>query len=87
MRIARSDLKTSNILFDNHGVLKVCDYGMARHYGSPLQRYTQLVVTLWYRYARARVRSCTRTRADWRVFTQRARAACWRAPCGVLDGA
>jgi cell division cycle 2-like protein len=43
------DLKTSNLLYDRRGTLKVCDFGLARQYGSPLRGYTQLVVTLWYR--------------------------------------
>jgi len=43
------DLKTSNILYNNRGEVKICDFGLARTYGSPLQAYTQLVVTLWYR--------------------------------------
>lgn len=43
------DLKTSNLLYDSQGVLKVCDFGLARKYGSPIKAYTQLVVTLWYR--------------------------------------
>mmetsp|Transcript_22702 Transcript_22702/g.33172 ORF Transcript_22702/g.33172 Transcript_22702/m.33172 type:complete len:442 (+) Transcript_22702:158-1483(+) len=43
------DLKTSNLLYSNKGKLAVCDFGMARKYGSPLQAYTFEVVTLWYR--------------------------------------
>ncbi|DBA04088.1 TPA: hypothetical protein N0F65_009435 [Lagenidium giganteum] len=43
------DLKTSNLLYDSRGVLKVCDFGLARKYESPIRAYTQLVVTLWYR--------------------------------------
>lgn len=52
------DLKSSNILFDNKGCLKVCDFGLARKFGDPAPRdcltqrvapYTGLVVTLWYR--------------------------------------
>ena len=31
------------------GVLKIADFGLARLYGSPQKRYTQMVVTLWYR--------------------------------------
>ena len=46
--ILHRDLKTSNILYEA-GVLKVCDFGLARQYGSPLRPYTQPVVTQWYR--------------------------------------
>ena len=45
------DLKTSNLLLNNRGQIKVADFGLARTYGSPLGNMTQLVVTLWYRYA------------------------------------
>lgn len=44
------DLKTSNLLLNNRGQIKVADFGLARTYGSPLGNMTQLVVTLWYRY-------------------------------------
>eukprot|EP00698_Gefionella_okellyi_P019319 TRINITY_DN5908_c0_g1_i1.p1 TRINITY_DN5908_c0_g1~~TRINITY_DN5908_c0_g1_i1.p1 ORF type:complete len:384 (+),score=74.38 TRINITY_DN5908_c0_g1_i1:156-1154(+) len=47
--VLHRDLKTSNLLFNNKGILKVCDFGLARAYGSPVKPYTQLVVTLWYR--------------------------------------
>ncbi|KAG2226813.1 hypothetical protein INT45_005778 [Circinella minor] len=43
------DLKTSNLLLNNRGEIKVADFGLARKYGSPLGNMTQLVVTLWYR--------------------------------------
>lgn len=46
------DLKTSNLLLNNRGQIKVADFGLARTYGSPLGNMTQLVVTLWYRYGR-----------------------------------
>ncbi|KAL2900677.1 Cyclin-dependent kinase G-2 [Bienertia sinuspersici] len=47
--VLHRDLKTSNLLLNNKGELKICDFGMARQYGSPLKPYTSLVVTLWYR--------------------------------------
>ncbi|RZC56947.1 hypothetical protein C5167_015810 [Papaver somniferum] len=47
--VLHRDLKTSNILMNNQGELKIGDFGMSRLYGSPLKQYTQLVVTLWYR--------------------------------------
>lgn len=47
--VLHRDLKTSNLLLNNKGELKICDFGMARQYGSPLKTYTHLVVTLWYR--------------------------------------
>lgn len=47
--VLHRDLKTSNLLLNNRGELKICDFGMSRQYGSPLKPYTPLVVTLWYR--------------------------------------
>ena len=47
--VLHRDLKTSNVLINNRGELKLCDFGMARQYGSPLQPYTAVVCTLWYR--------------------------------------
>lgn len=43
------DIKSSNLLYGNDGVLRVCDFGLARRYGEPLRSYTLPVVTLWYR--------------------------------------
>ncbi|KAJ3272749.1 hypothetical protein HDV01_005277 [Terramyces sp. JEL0728] len=47
--IIHRDLKTSNLLINNRGQIKVADFGLARRFGSPIGDVTQLVVTLWYR--------------------------------------
>lgn len=47
--VLHRDLKTSNLLLNNKGELKICDFGMSRQYGTPVKPYTALVVTLWYR--------------------------------------
>ncbi|CBI15625.3 unnamed protein product, partial [Vitis vinifera] len=47
--VLHRDLKTSNLLLNDNGELKICDFGLSRQYASPSKPYTQLVVTLWYR--------------------------------------
>eukprot|EP00828_Plagiopyla_frontata_P047515 TRINITY_DN8805_c0_g2_i2.p2 TRINITY_DN8805_c0_g2~~TRINITY_DN8805_c0_g2_i2.p2 ORF type:complete len:222 (-),score=3.13 TRINITY_DN8805_c0_g2_i2:88-753(-) len=47
--IFHRDLKTSNLLYTNKGILKVCDFGLARKFSSLPRPYTPVVVTLWYR--------------------------------------
>jgi cell division cycle 2-like len=47
--ILHRDLKTSNLLLNNRGELKIADFGMARYTSRPRPNLTQLVVTLWYR--------------------------------------
>ncbi|CAD6905059.1 unnamed protein product [Tilletia laevis] len=47
--IVHRDLKTSNLLMNNRGMMKLADFGLARMFGDPLSNMTSLVVTLWYR--------------------------------------
>lgn len=47
--VIHRDLKTSNLLFSNKGVLTLCDFGMARKYCDPIKEMTAEVVTLFYR--------------------------------------
>ena len=36
---------------------QIGDFGLAREYGSPLKKYTSIVVTLWYRAPELLLRS------------------------------
>ncbi len=42
-------MKPNNLLIDEHGVLKIGDFGLAKAFGSPNRIYTHQVVTRWYR--------------------------------------
>ena len=47
--ILHRDLKPNNLLINNHGILKITDFGLARAFGTPARLLTHQVVTRWYR--------------------------------------
>lgn len=47
--VLHRDIKGSNLLVDNQGNLKIADFGLARTFNDNLKRYTNKVITLWYR--------------------------------------
>jgi serine/threonine protein kinase len=48
-RIIHRDMKPQNLLLNRQGLIKLCDFGLARAFTIPLRSYTHEVVTLWYR--------------------------------------
>jgi serine/threonine protein kinase len=48
-RVIHRDMKPQNLLLNTDGLIKLCDFGLARAFTVPMRNYTHEVVTLWYR--------------------------------------
>jgi len=48
-RVMHRDVKPTNLLINRDGLLKICDFGLARMFSLRPREYTSEVVTLWYR--------------------------------------
>jgi len=48
-RVLHRDIKGSNLLINDEGMLKLADFGLARPFDDQQRNYTNRVITLWYR--------------------------------------
>jgi serine/threonine protein kinase len=48
-RVMHRDIKPANLLLNQHGYLKLCDFGLSRIFTIPIRNYTPGVVTTQYR--------------------------------------
>ena len=49
LQVMHRDLKPENMLLSKEGVMKLCDFGFARHLGGINVKYSEYVATRWYR--------------------------------------